>query len=423
VTSAAEIQYRERNAGLLLIAAAAVALILANTSAAGPYHALLETRIGPSLPRLGQPSLHHWVADGLMAVFFLLVGLEVKREWYDGLLATREQRRLPIVAAAAGMAVPALLYILVIGYDPALIRGWAIPSATDIAFAIGILALLGKRANPAIKLLLVTIAIVDDIGAVMIIALVYTASLDGLAIAAALGILAAMGALNLFGVRRLWPYLLCFALLWLAMLASGIHATIAGVMAAFAIPLGLGEERSPLKRLEHAIHPWVMFGIVPLFGLVSAGVHLGDPSVVLEPLSLAIVAGLFLGKQVGVFGAIWLADRSGLAPRPKHVRWTELYGAALLCGVGFTMSLFIGALAFPASPEAVETAKIGTLAGSLISAIAGWAVLRFMAPSEFDQSDLEEARELFGQDQSRSTNRLPAEELAAAEPGTRKSAD
>ena len=332
---------------MLLIGAAALALLLANSSAAGSYHAVLELKVGPSLPRLGQPSLHHWVADGLMAIFFLLVGLEVKREWYDGLLASREQRRLPIIAAAAGMGVPAILYLLVIGGDPALTRGWAIPSATDIAFAIGILALLGNRANPAIKLLLVTIAIVDDIGAVMIIALVYTASLDGMAIAAALGILAAMGGLNMFGVRRLWPYLLGFGMLWVATLASGIHPTIAGVMAAFAVPLGLGEPHSPLKRLEHAIHPWVMFGIVPLFGLVSAGVELGDPSVALQPLSLAIIVGLFLGKQVGVFGAIWLADKSGIAPRPRHVRWTELYGAALLCGVGFTMSLFIGALAFP----------------------------------------------------------------------------
>jgi NhaA family Na+:H+ antiporter len=376
------------------------------------------------MPRLGQMSVHYWIADGLMAIFFLLVGLEVKREWYDGRLSTPAERRLPIIAAAAGMAVPAFLYLTVIGFDPALIRGWAIPSATDIAFAVGILALLGQRANPAIKLLLVTIAIVDDIGAVAIIALVYTASLDGLAIAAALGILALMGALNLFGVRRLLPYLLCFLLLWVAMLASGIHATIAGVLAAFAIPLGKGEKYSPLKRLEHHIHPWVMFGIVPLFGLVSAGVELTSPGAILQPLPLGIAAGLFLGKQAGVFGALWLADRSRAAPRPATASWRELYGASLLCGVGFTMSLFIGALAFPASPEAVEAAKIGTLAGSLLSAVAGWAVLRFSAPPPFSDEDRAEADEIFGEDQDPHwASPTVGEEFAAGERGMRRSAD
>ena len=397
--TARQIQQQEKFAGLLLMAAAAVALVIANSSFGDAYHHILEAKFGPSMPRFGQMSLHYWIADGLMAIFFLLVGLEVKREWYDGRLSTPAERRLPIIAAAAGMAVPALLYLFVIGFDPALIRGWAIPSATDIAFAIGILALLGPRANPTIKLLLVTIAIVDDIGAVMIIALVYTADLNGIAIAAALAILAAMGALNMFGVRRLWPYLIGFALLWYAMLASGVHATIAGVLAALAIPLGRGEPYSPLKRLEHDIHPWVMFGVVPLFGLASAGVELSDLSALFEPLPLAIAAGLFLGKQLGVFGAIWLADKTGIAPRPPYARWLELYGASLLCGVGFTMSLFIGALAFPNSPEAVEAAKIGTLAGSLISAVVGWSVLRFTTPVAFSEEDRDEAREIFGEDQ------------------------
>lgn len=398
-TDAQKLQRQEKLAGLLLMAAAGLAILLANSGMAHAYHAILETKLGPAMPRFGVMSVHYWIADGLMAVFFLLVGLEVKREWYEGQLETRAQRRLPIIAAAAGMAVPAFLYLAVIGFDPALISGWAIPSATDIAFAIGILALLGERANPAIKLLLVTIAIVDDIGAVLIIALVYTTSLDGNAIAWALGILAAMGAMNMFGIRRLWPYLIGFALLWFAMLASGIHATIAGVLAALAIPLGKGEDRSPLKKLEHEIHPWVMFGVVPLFGLASAGVELTGLSAALDPLPLAIMVGLFLGKQLGVFGAIWIADRTGIAPRPQYARWAELYGAALLCGVGFTMSLFIGALAFPESPEAVESAKLGTLAGSLLSAVCGWAVLRFTKPIVFSEEDSEEAREIFGDDQ------------------------
>jgi NhaA family Na+:H+ antiporter len=391
-------QSEEKLAGLVLIAAAAVALLAANSGLADGYRALLHLEFGPAMPRFGVLDLEHWVADGLMAIFFLLVGLEVKREWYDGRLSTPAERRLPVIAAAAGMAVPALVYLAVTGFDPGLVRGWAIPSATDIAFAIGVLALLGSRANPSIKLLLVTIAIVDDIGAVLIIALVYTASLDGTAIAVSLGLLAAMGAMNLFGVRRLWPYLIGFAALWFAMLASGIHPTIAGVLAALTIPLGRGEPRSPLKRLEHAIHPWVMFGVVPLFGFVSAGVAIGSVSL-LEPLPLAIVAGLFVGKQAGVFGAVWLADRTGIAPRPPHVRWAELYGAAILCGIGFTMSLFIGALAFPTHPAEVEAAKLGTLVGSLISALAGFAVLRLVGPSPCTDEDRDEAREIFGEDQ------------------------
>src|SRR5215207_5583180 len=226
---------QERNAGLLLIAAAAAALFLANSAFADDYHHLLELKVGPPMPRFGALSVHQWVADGLMAVFFLLVGLEVKREWYDGRLSTPADRRLPIIAAASGMLVPALIYLAVTGFDPALARGWAIPSATDIAFAVGVLALLGNRANPTIKLLLVTIAIVDDVGAVLIIALVYTAQLNPMAIFAAAVVLAGMAGMNLFGVRRLTPYLIGFALLWYAMLASGIHATIAGILAALTV--------------------------------------------------------------------------------------------------------------------------------------------------------------------------------------------
>jgi NhaA family Na+:H+ antiporter len=418
------VQRTERLAGLVLIAAAALALLAANTGLNDFYHAFLETKFGPAMPRFGVLSVHYWIADGLMAIFFLLVGLEVKREWYEGRLSTPAERRLPFIAAAAGMAVPALLYLLVTGFDPALIRGWAIPSATDIAFAIGILALLGVRSNPTIKLLLVTIAIVDDIGAVAIIALVYTDSLNGIAIAMALAILAVMATMNLFGVRRLWPYLLAFPFLWYAVLASGIHATIAGVLAALAVPLGKDEPYSPLKRLEHELHPWVMFAVMPLFGFASAGVHITGFAELLQPVSLAIIAGLFVGKQVGVFGAIWLAHCTGVAPRPRYTRWPELYGASLLCGVGFTMSLFIGALAFPNSPEAVEAAKLGTLAGSFLSAIAGWTVLRFTAPMTFAEEEREEAREIFGEDQDEP---LPsptlAEEMAAGEPGMRTTKD
>jgi NhaA family Na+:H+ antiporter len=401
-----ELQKKEKLAALLLMASAAAALALANSGLAHSYHQLLEYKIGPAMPRFGQLSVHYWIADGLMAIFFLLVGLEVKREWYDGRLSTPAERKLPFIAAAAGMIVPALIFLAMIGFDPAYIDGWAIPAATDIAFAIGILALLGPRANPTVKLLLVTIAIVDDVGAVMIIAFVYTAGIDGFAIAAGLVILAGMAGLNLFGIRSLWPYLIGFALLWYATLASGVHATIAGVLAALAIPLGRTESRSPLKRLEHNIHPWVMFGVMPLFGFASAGVHLGGIADLFKPLPLAIAAALFVGKQLGVFGAIWLSDKSGIAPRPYHTQWRELYGAALLCGVGFTMSLFIGALAYPDNPEAVEAAKLGTLFGSFLSAVAGWTFLRFTVPSvPFSDEERSEALEIFGEDQEEQQRR------------------
>jgi len=411
-----DIQRSEKLAALVLIFAAALALFAANSGFYEAYHRLLEIKLGPPMPRFGVLSVHYWIADGLMAIFFLLVGLEVKREWYEGRLSTPSERRLPFIAAAAGMGVPALLYLMVTGFDPAVVRGWAIPSATDIAFAIGLLALLGKQANPSVKLLLVTIAIVDDIGAVAIIALVYTDSLNGAAIAASLGILALMAFMNQFGVRRLLPYLIVSAFLWLAVLASGVHATIAGVLAAMMIPLGRGEPYSPLKRLEHDIHPWVMFGVMPLFGFASAGVQVGDLGDLFQPVALAVIVGLFVGKQIGVFGAIWLADKTGVAPKSPYATWPEIYGAALLCGVGFTMSLFIGALAFPGVPENIEAAKLGTLAGSFLSAIAGWTLLRLTAPVVFSEEERDEAMEIFGEDLDEPTQqRKLSDELAAGE--------
>jgi NhaA family Na+:H+ antiporter len=391
----------ERRAGLLLIAAAAAALWFANGPWAEAYHHALDARIGPVMPRLGVMSVHQWIGDALMAVFFLLVGLEVKREWLDGRLASAAARRLPIIAAAAGMALPALVYVGVTGFDPTLARGWAIPAATDIAFAIGVLAILGRHAPPSIKLLLVTIAIVDDIGAVVVIAIAYTADLDVMALGAALAVTLAMAALGQFGVRRLWPFLAGFVLLWLCVLASGVHPTVAGVLAALTVPLGKGEARSPLKHLEHVIHPWVMFGIVPLFGLASAGVSLtGGLAALAHPLPLAVLLGLFFGKLSGVYGAIWASVRSGLAPMPGGASWRHILGAALLCGIGFTMSLFIGALAFPGDPAKVDGARLGTLAGSILAALAGWAVLRFAATAPGEQAeDEEDIAELFAADE------------------------
>ena len=393
-------QRQERNAGLLLIAAAAAALIAANSPLADEYQHFLHLKIGPALPGFGQLDVHHWIADGLMAIFFLLVGLEVKREWYDGRLSSPAERRLPILAAIAGMGLPALIYLAIAGGDPALTKGWAIPAATDIAFAVGILAILGCHAPAPIKLLLVTIAIVDDVGAVLIIALFYTQDLNVPMLAGALAVVGGMAALGQFGVRRLWPFLFAFPLLWLLMLGSGVHATISGVLAALTIPLGRGETHSPLKRLEHDIHPWVMFGVVPLFGFAAAGVELsGGINELAGALPLAIMAGLFIGKQLGVFAALWLAIRAGLAVRPVGTSWRQLYGAALLCGIGFTMSLFIGGLAFPGRADLIGEAKIGILAGSLLSAVAGYLVLRFAPSTECSTEDIEEADELFGADQ------------------------
>ena len=364
--------------------------------------------VGPAIPGFGALDIGHWISEGLMAIFFLLVGLEVKREWYVGRLSTPAERKVPIVAAVAGMAVPALVFLAITGGDPALDRGWAIPAATDIAFALGILALLGPRASPSIKMLLVAIAIIDDIGAVAIIALAYTAELNGMAMALSGVIVATMAAMNLFGVRRIWPYLAGFAALWVAVHVSGVHATIAGVMAALTVPLGTGEARSPLKKLERGLHPYVMFGIVPLFGLASAGVEITSIGDLMQPLPLGVALGLFLGKQLGVFGAIWMAWRSGFTPRLRDTSWTQIYGASILCGIGFTMSLFIGDLAFAADAELADSAKIGVLAGSLAAGLLGFLVLRFASSTEPCAEDWKKAEEIFCCDREEQLIALPA---------------
>jgi NhaA family Na+:H+ antiporter len=371
----------EASGGILLIGAAILALIAANLPATGDAYAhFVHAETGPVLsPKLGAMTVHLWVNDALMALFFLLVGLEIKREVMDGQLARPADRRLPIVAAAAGMIAPALIYLAITWRVDGLARGWAIPAATDIAFAIGVLALLGKRAPSSLKLFLTTVAIVDDMGAVAIIAAAYTEALNLAALVGAVAILAAMMAMNRFGVKRLWPYWIAFTALWYLVLLSGVHATV--VLAALTIPIKTtpgtpDAEDSPLHRLEHGLHPWVAYGIVPLFGFVNAGVTFGN-STLLAPLPLGIGAALFLGKQLGVFGAVWVSVRLGWAARPAGASWTQIYGVALLCGIGFTMSLFISGLAFDGRPELIDEAKIGILFGSLLSALAGWLVLRF----------------------------------------------
>lgn len=375
--------HSEAAGGVVLIAAALLAMIVANVSAtAHGYEALLHARIGPVLaPDLGPMTVHLWINDGLMALFFLLVGLEIKREFVDGRLASAERRRLPFIAAAAGMAVPALVFLVVVGDAPGLQPGWAIPAATDIAFAIGVLALLGSRVPSALKLLLTTVAIVDDMGAVAIIAVAYTETIRVVALAGAGLALLVLYVLNRRQVMALWPYLLVGAALWLFVLQSGIHATIAGVATAMLIPVrpspgAPDDATSPLHRLEHALHPYVAFAIVPLFGFANAGVSLAGTSLatLTQPLVLGIALGLFLGKQLGIFAAIWGADRLRIARRPAGISWRQLYGMALVAGIGFTMSLFIGGLAF-ADPAQMDAVKIGVLTGSIASALAGVAVL------------------------------------------------
>ncbi len=379
----------EAAGGILLMAAAAVAMIIANSPIAASYNHFLHLVIGPELtPKLGPMTVHLWINDGLMAIFFLLVGLEIKREFVDGHLSTWADRALPMIAAAAGMIVPAIMYLAVTGEDSALQRGWAIPAATDIAFAIGVLALLGSRAPASLKLFLTTVAIVDDMGAVAIIALFYTAQLNVTALIAAGGIWLVMMMLNRFRVNALWPYLILAALLWYATLLSGVHATIAGVLVAFAIPFrrtlaAPDAEDSALHRLEHVLVKPVAFLIVPIFGFTNAGVSLAGVSLatLVAPLPLGIAMGLFLGKQLGIFTSVWIVAKLGIAARPSHASWLQVYGVALLCGIGFTMSLFIGGLAFT-DPDQADDVKIGVLLGSMLSATMGYLILRFAGPQK-----------------------------------------
>jgi Na+:H+ antiporter, NhaA family len=372
----------EAAGGLALMAAAALALVVANSPLAPAYFGALHAHVGPL-------SVSHWINDGLMAVFFLLVGLEIKRELLDGQLSTWPRRALPGIAAAGGMAVPALIYAAFNWNDPETLRGWAIPSATDIAFALGVLSLLGPRVPTSLKVFLAALAILDDLGAVVIIAVFYAGNLSFPDLGLAAAVLAALAALNRLGVLRLLPYLLLGAALWFFVLRSGVHATIAGVALALAIPLRPAPGRpddvagSPLHRLEHALNRWVAFGVVPVFGFANAGVSFAGVSAdaLLAPLTLGVSLGLLVGKLVGVFGAAALTIRAGLADVPMGASWAQLAGVALLCGIGFTMSLFIGLLAFADDPALQDEVKIGILLGSGTAGLLGWAVLR-VAPRD-----------------------------------------
>ena len=365
----------EAAAGFALIGATGAALAVANSSFAPAYFGALHADL------LGLSTLH-WINDGLMAVFFLLVGLEIKRELLEGQLSTWQRRALPGFAALGGMLVPALIYVGVNAATPATLRGWAIPTATDIAFALGVLTLLGRRVPASLKIFLTALAIIDDLGAVLVIALFYTSAISLPMLAAGGATLLVLAGLAWRGVARLWPYLLLAIPLWFFVHASGIHATIAGVALAFVIPIGRAQGRRdatdpPPVRLEHGLKPWVAFLIVPIFGFANAGVSFAglDMASLLAPVPLGVAVALFFGKQLGVFAFAQAAVALRWASPPAHASWRQFYGVALLCGIGFTMSLFIGLLAFPDAAALQDQVKYGVLGGSLLSALAGAALL------------------------------------------------
>jgi len=372
--------HHEAAGGLVLVVAALAALLASNSPLERLYDGFLDTPVGVRVGPLGiDKPLLLWINDGLMAIFFFLVGLEIKRELLRGELSTFGQAALPAVAAAGGMIVPAVIYIAINTGDPDALRGWAIAAATDIAFAVGVLALLGPRIPTSLKIFLLALAILDDLGAIIIIAFFYTEHLSGVSLALAAAGIAILWMLNARGVARLAPYVLTGIFIWVCVLKSGVHATLAGVVVALAIPLTGKSEDEPslLEQLEEGLHPWVAFAVLPLFAFANAGVSLQglSPERLLEPIPLGIAAGLFVGKAVGIFGATWIAVMGGVSAKPEGATWLQILGVAMLGGIGFTMSLFIGMLAFPDPAQAAQL-RLGVLAGSLISAVAGYLVLR-----------------------------------------------
>jgi NhaA family Na+:H+ antiporter len=366
----------EASGGIVLIVAAALALVVANSPLLDAYEGALHAKLGPL-------SVEHWINDALMALFFLLVGLEIKREMIDGQLATWPRRVLPGIAAAGGMLVPAVIYVALNAGDPETLRGWAIPTATDIAFALGVISLLGSRVPASLKIFLAALAIIDDLGAVVIIAMFYSTGISLPDLAGAAVVLGILFFLNRRGVLQLWPYLVLGVVLWVLVYRSGIHATLAGVALALTVPLRSKNgrtddvENSPLHRLEHKLGKLVPFIIVPVFGFANAGVsltHVGIGALV-DPLTLGVAMGLVAGKLIGVFGSAAIVIRFGFADLPAGATWLQLFGTALLCGIGFTMSLFIGLLAFAGDPTLQEEVKLGILCGSGLAAVLGTLVL------------------------------------------------
>jgi NhaA family Na+:H+ antiporter len=382
----------ESAGGILLMIATVLALILANSPLGPLYDGFLQTPVAIQFGalKIAKPLLL-WINDGLMAVFFFLVGLEIKREFKIGELSSLSQIALPGIAAIGGMAVPALIYIALNTSTPETLNGWAIPAATDIAFALAVLSLLGNRVPASLKILLLAIAIFDDLGAILIIAFFYTANLSPAILLLTILPIAGLVILNLRGVTSTVPYVLLGIVLWVMVLKSGVHATLAGVVTALAIPLAKAEDsdHTVLEELEHVLHPWVAYGILPLFAFANAGVSFAGMglSSLTEPVMLGIALGLFFGKQIGVFGSLWLAVALRLAPMPANANWAQLYGVAAVAGIGFTMSLFIGSLAFATNAYDAQI-KLGVLVGSIASALTGYLILRqFAEPGVTTESE------------------------------------
>ena len=368
----------EASAGLVLMGVAVLAMIAANTGFAGAYEAFLNTkiRVGIGEFEIYKPALL-WINDGLMAIFFFLIGLEIKREVLKGELSSFDKAVLPIIAAIGGMAIPGLVFVMINWGTPENLNGWAIPAATDIAFALGVLALLGTRAPLSLKVFLLAVAIIDDLGAIVIIAVFYTSELSTNALTLSMLGFALAVALNRMGVQRTAPYLIIGIFMWVFVLKSGVHATLAGVLIALTIPMKEKDgDKSLLYKMEHALHPWVAYLILPVFAFANAGVNLQGLSLesLTQPLTLGIAAGLFVGKQIGVLGATWISVKSGLARLPEGVGWAQVYGVACLTGIGFTMSLFIGSLAFGAA-DTMNAVRVGVICGSILSGLLGFAVL------------------------------------------------
>lgn len=375
----------ESASGLLLMGAAVLAMLVANSPLSVYYDMLLglEGTVALGTFSLSKPALL-WINDLWMAVFFLLVGLEVKREFIAGELRTLGQAALPLFGALGGMVVPVAVYLFFNLGDPVNVKGWAIPAATDIAFALGLLSLFGSRVPVALKIFLASLAIFDDLAAIIIIALFYTEGLSVTSLGIAAACLVALFVMNRRGVERLAAYFLVGVILWIAVLKSGVHATLAGVVLAMFIPFKARDGREISGQLEHDLHPWVAYLVLPVFAFMNAGVNLSGVSLqdFAHPVALGIGLGLFVGKQAGVFGFCWLAVKLGLARRPEGASWLQVHGIALLCGVGFTMSLFIGSLAFEqGGPDYMITDRIGVLGGSLLSALAGMVVLKLALPA------------------------------------------
>ncbi|MGR5362682.1 Na+/H+ antiporter NhaA [Vibrio mediterranei] len=369
----------ESAGGIILVIAAAIAMVVANSPLNEMYQGVLHTYV------FGL-SISHWINDGLMAIFFFLIGLEVKRELLEGALKSKETAIFPAIAAVGGMLAPALIYVLFNMGDPEAMSGWAIPAATDIAFALGIMALLGKRVPVALKVFLLALAIIDDLGVIVIIALFYSSDLSTLALTIGFIMTAVLFMLNAKKVTSIPVYLLVGAVLWVSVLASGVHATLAGVVLGFAIPLKGNEgEKSPLKHIEHALHPYVAFLILPIFAFANAGISLEGVSMsgLTSMLPLGIALGLLVGKPLGIFSFSWFAVKLGVAKLPEGVDFKQVFAVSVLCGIGFTMSIFISSLAFTGvSPEFDTYARLGILMGSTTAAVLGYMLLNFSLPKE-----------------------------------------